>query len=946
MTPPRTKPEEAKASAPQVSFVRRLVERGQSFLLGDDLFISYSRADSTNYAAALADRLSERGFICYLDQYETAIGTDLPERLQRRLRRSTVFLLIGSPEAVASQYVRQEVEIFKTTERPIIPIDVDGAFLKSEYSPVRGLPHSIDVQPVAETGGGLSAARPAQTVINRITASYKYTRRTQWQRRLLTTGTAFLLISVALALYFSYRAIDSELKAIEALDKLNEAQAKMGAAERARLDAKQQQAGANLDKLAAEREAAGALARAASAQKAARDADIKAGAAAVRARVALQTAADAEASAAAHKRIASSLDEVNSAARLINDMPDRALAASARAYDAAPHLIETHHSLLSSLLRYPHLKSVKRQQNVIGRMAAALNGEVIASTVPNQPDLHFHSTRRGCPDTQQPNPEQESVITLACLPNGGLCATTGPRNIALWHVTMEGDCPSVRPGPVMKRDSEYEVGYDSIALVSPELLVTDDYPRKQDLLFWNPSRPEEPPTRLTVEGSTYLGPLAAHGDEGNGTLALAARRGDRHGVFLWKLDKLNDRPRFIEISYGPTSEHGSTHTLSFSPDGKVLAAGTTLDWLILIDVGGGARHKMSGAGWKVDFLRQPSSRKLASVSRDGKITLWDVQNVVPPRDHVLVEDYKPGARAFVFLPGPDSGTIATAGDDGSITFWHASDQPLLGSKSVRYPEELKPPGVDYVSFDESGRHLLTALPGQQVLREVAGDRLNPLPRNTPGADDLLFHPYAREATIEKPLMPTINPRSFGVEARQGKGKAAVSRDQKTLAVINRDNEVVLWNVSGGKKAIELWKLPGKNPASCVAFGGAGGKLAVGYSNGEVVLWDIAARRMFKTFHLPLAVGRPSDDTTVTAVALSGDGSALASSSKRSPVTLWDVATGNLIGRLEKSQDRQVDALAFSRDGRRLVSVRQDGLTLWDTDPSSWVRRARALSAVR
>ena len=43
-------------------------------LFGDDIFISYSRADGFSYAAALATRLAERKLACRFDQWGTEPG--------------------------------------------------------------------------------------------------------------------------------------------------------------------------------------------------------------------------------------------------------------------------------------------------------------------------------------------------------------------------------------------------------------------------------------------------------------------------------------------------------------------------------------------------------------------------------------------------------------------------------------------------------------------------------------------------------------------------------------------------------------------------------------------------------------------------------------------------------------------------------------------------------
>jgi hypothetical protein len=74
-------------------------------LFGRDFFISYPRREAARYAATLASRLSKQ-FSCYLDQLATPRGEKLPTPISRELARATVFVLVGSPGAIESIYVR------------------------------------------------------------------------------------------------------------------------------------------------------------------------------------------------------------------------------------------------------------------------------------------------------------------------------------------------------------------------------------------------------------------------------------------------------------------------------------------------------------------------------------------------------------------------------------------------------------------------------------------------------------------------------------------------------------------------------------------------------------------------------------------------------------------------------------------------------------------------
>src|SRR5689334_17168412 len=97
------------------------------YMYGDDIFISYARADGITYAAALADELTSKGFSCFLDQWGTLPGQQLPGSLKRSIKRSTVFVLVGTEKAGYSNSVGLEVGEFLKTKRPIVPIDFDNA---------------------------------------------------------------------------------------------------------------------------------------------------------------------------------------------------------------------------------------------------------------------------------------------------------------------------------------------------------------------------------------------------------------------------------------------------------------------------------------------------------------------------------------------------------------------------------------------------------------------------------------------------------------------------------------------------------------------------------------------------------------------------------------------------------------------------------------------------
>lgn len=172
-----------------------------NYLFGDDIFISYTRADAVNYAAALANRLASRDFSCFLDQWGSPPARELPKPLKRALGRSAVLVLIGSESVVSSRPVEAEVAAFVKTGRTIIPIDVDGALEKAAWYPlIAGLART------PETKKALHEGHPAPDIIRRIEDSFHFTRRNRRVRRTFAAAAGFLLVLVCASVYAAVAA--------------------------------------------------------------------------------------------------------------------------------------------------------------------------------------------------------------------------------------------------------------------------------------------------------------------------------------------------------------------------------------------------------------------------------------------------------------------------------------------------------------------------------------------------------------------------------------------------------------------------------------------------------------------------------------------------------------------------------------------------------------------
>jgi WD40 repeat protein len=237
-------------------------QRLHRFFYGDDIFISYSRSDSGKYAMALAVAMSEQGYLCFLDQLGTDVNRNMPESLKEKVRNSTALVLIGTEGAAASRYVREEVEIFKESKRPIHPISIDDALTKDGWPELAGLTW------ISESRKSVESGEPALETITQLKNASRYRRRNQVLRLSLIAGFAFIALTVIASLVVSSVQV---AKAAQAEAKRIKAEAAATTAQGVAAQAKGETAQAVKDKGIAEGAAKTANANAATAQGEARD---------------------------------------------------------------------------------------------------------------------------------------------------------------------------------------------------------------------------------------------------------------------------------------------------------------------------------------------------------------------------------------------------------------------------------------------------------------------------------------------------------------------------------------------------------------------------------------------------------------------------------------------------------------------------------------------------
>lgn len=202
---------------------RGIFEKFADFLFGYDFFISYCWADGRQYAVELQKKLEEHGFKCFLDSNDYAKGDNWRAAGRRALKKTSRLILVGTPKAVLSEPVANELRIFSSLKRRIFPIDFGGALSKagSQEGIFRYL--DPDMLRVVESDSSL-AKGPSEDVLSQIHSSFNLLRQDQKRNRWLTSLTTIFALVATLAVIASVEAIqqraESQKKEREARENL------------------------------------------------------------------------------------------------------------------------------------------------------------------------------------------------------------------------------------------------------------------------------------------------------------------------------------------------------------------------------------------------------------------------------------------------------------------------------------------------------------------------------------------------------------------------------------------------------------------------------------------------------------------------------------------------------------------------------------------------------
>ena len=336
--------------------------------------------------------------------------------------------------------------------------------------------------------------------------------------------------------------------------------------------------------------------------------------------------------------------------------------------------------------------------------------------------------------------------------------------------------------------------------------------------------------------------------------------------------------------------------LAFSPDGQFLARGRPEGEVEIARVADGTllpALQGRGPAMGVGVAVSPDGQTVAAGSLDGTTWLWRVGDGVPVRAFP-----SPGLYPYSTGPAfsPDGSLLALGESDGTVSLWQASDGTFARSLPL-------PAGTSRMFGSAGAAQSMSFSPNGQVLAAGLNDRRIVVWQVADGTVLRVLGELTSTQTAMEPVAVVFSPDGLGLAAR------AVS------------STVSLWQLSDGRL---LRVLEGHtDQVFGLAFSPDGQVLASTGESGAVRLWQVGTGELLRTWNQ----GKSGGKDVPTVIAFSPDGQILACGTLGS-IWLWQVADGTLLKVLEGHKS-WVNWLAFSRDGRFLVSGSYDGtVRLW------------------
>ena len=401
------------------------------------------------------------------------------------------------------------------------------------------------------------------------------------------------------------------------------------------------------------------------------------------------------------------------------------------------------------------------------------------------------------------------------------------------------------------------------------------------------------------------------------------------------------------------SQQGYRRAMAVSPDGRILAVGNLTKPIHLFRLADGVElFRLVGLEGQAHTLAfSADGTRLFSGGRDSAVRIWDVATGRPVGEPIK---HRSWVEAIAFAPG--GRVAASGGQDYLIRIW----DPNTSRELIQIPAHefwitgiaMSPDGATAITSSwEDATRIWDAATGRQ--RGLVGGP------DGAGAMGLSSDGHVLAVSAGRPAEIRLLDFDSGRELRRLHGRTrgvyqsiAFSRDgSRVVAAGGEDPTVRLWDVATGQ-SLRLFKHPEFVRAAAISPDGtvvAGGRLREPReAPGRLIrIWDATTGREFrqlqghKVWANALAFSPDGKQLATGGFSvregIGNDGRDLGSPDFRDSVHLWDVATGTDLRQFpgepaEKwGNRRSVNALAFTPDGRTLITGEDNGMVvLYDT----------------
>lgn len=115
-------------------------------MMSHDIFISYS-SKQKSIADGVCHYLEENGFKCWIAPRDIPVGSEYGDLIEEAIKKSKAVVLVFSEAASISKWVKGEINVAFTEDKPILPFRVDETEIKGGFRVMLNQMHWIDAYP-------------------------------------------------------------------------------------------------------------------------------------------------------------------------------------------------------------------------------------------------------------------------------------------------------------------------------------------------------------------------------------------------------------------------------------------------------------------------------------------------------------------------------------------------------------------------------------------------------------------------------------------------------------------------------------------------------------------------------------------------------------------------------------------------------------------------------